>query len=223
MEGPVLKMSYRRRLKTGLVLALNKVFDANYPVEKLRGIHVSIEYPIESQHYPSIWVDFEDSVLQNAGIDHSEEDEGGGRFLRWRFEGHVSFTIASLTSLERDTIFDELVKVLAFGRSSDALNAFREFIENNEYIAMNIDFDEIQVGGNAATPGTPWETDEIIYESTVTMEVLGEFRTDVDTGDLVPLSRIVIDGRTMPSTEDAPAGPLHWQVPAQGLGSGDWH
>lgn len=216
-------MAYRRKLKTGLVLALKKVFDVNYPVEQLREIHTSIEYPVEPQDYPAIWVDFEEATLQNAGIDHYEVDEDGNRFLRWRFEGHASYTIASLTSLERDTIYDELIKVLAFGRSSEVLNAFREFVENNGFIAMNFDFDEIQVSGNAATPGTPWETDEIIYESTLIMQVLGEFVTNVDTGDMVPLSKIVIDGREVGSTEDDPSGPLHWNVPAQGLGAGDWH
>lgn len=216
-------MAYRTKLKTGLVVALGEVFNANYPVEKLREIHASIEYPVEPQDYPGIWVDFDEAVLQNAGIDHRETDEDGNVVLRWRFEGHVSYTIASLTSLERDLIYDELIKVLAFGKSSEVLNAFREFVENNDFVAMNFDFDEIQVSGNAATPGTPWETDEIIYESTVTMEVLGEFVTDVSTGDLVPLSKILIDGRTAPSTEEDPENPLHWDIPAQGLGAGDWH
>lgn len=216
-------MSYRVKLKTGLVLALQKVFTADYPAKKLRRIHVSIEYPVESQNYPGIWVDFDESTLENIGIDHRETDDDGNRVLRWRFEGQVSYTIASLTSLERDAIYDELIKVLAFGRSSEVLSPFREFVETNEFIAMNFNFDEIQVSGNAATPGTPWETDEIIYESTVSVEVVGEFTTDVNTGDLARLSRIVIDGRTMPSTEEDPQDPQHWQVPAQGLGTGEWH
>lgn len=216
-------MSYRRKLKTGLVTALKTVFDADYPVDKLRGIHVSIEYPVESQDYPGIWVDFDERTLQNAGVDHREVDEDGNVVLRWRFEGDVSYTIASLTSLERDTVYDEMVKVLAFGRSSEVLAAFRRFIENNDFVAMNFDFDEIQVSGNAATPGTPWETDEIIYESTITMQVMGEFVTDIDTGDLVRLSKIVIDGRTMPSTEEDPEGSLHWQIPAPGAGTDGWH
>lgn len=216
-------MAYRTKLKTGLVLALEEVFTPDYPVDKLRRIHVSIEYPVEQQDYPAIWVDFDEDLLENAGIDHRETDEDGNLLLRWKYEGHVSYTIASLTSLERDTIYDELIKVLAFGRSSEVLSPFREFIERNDFIAMNFNFDQIQVSGNAATPGTPWETDEIIYESTVSMEVIGEFVTDVNTGDLVPLSKILIDGRTAPSTEDDPQGPLHWQIPAQGLGTGDWH
>lgn len=222
-------MSYRRFLKTGLVKALEGTFNSNYPDEKMQGIKVSIEYPVEQQDYPSIWVDFEEATLQTAGIDHHEEDESGNRVLRWRFEGHASYTIAAMSSLERDRIYDELVKVLAFGRSADYLNAFREFIESNDFIAMNFDFDQIEVSGNAATPGTPWETDEIIYESTLIMQVLGEFVTQVDTGDLVALSKIVIDGRQTGSTEDDPTGAMHWEVdrnytpPASGGSVGDWH
>lgn len=222
MEGAFL-MSYRRKLKTGLVTALKETFDSGYPVERVRDIHVSIEYPVKPQHYPGIWVRFDEGTLQNAGIDHTETDEDGNLVLRWRYEGHASYTIASLTSLELDTIFDELIKVMAFGRSSESLGAFREFVENNDFIAMNFNFDEIEVTGNDAAPGTPWGSDEIIYESTVTMEVIGEFVTDIDTGNLVPLSKIVIDGRIAPSTEQNPDGPLHWEIPPEGLGTGAWH
>lgn len=222
-------MSYRRNLKAGLVTGLKKTFDANYPEEKLREIHVSIEYPVKQQDYPSIWVDFEEASLQTAGIDHHEKDEEGNLVLRWRYEGHASYTIAALSSLERDRIFDELVKVIAFGRSAEPLNAFREFVEDNNFIAMNFDFDQIEVAGNAATPGTPWDTDEIIYESTLVMQVLGEFVTDVDTGNLVPLSKIIIDGRQTPSTEEDPLGPLHWEIdqnhqpPESAFDASAWH
>jgi hypothetical protein len=195
-----------------LVTSLQRTFNAHYPEARLQNLHVSIEYPIKPQDYPSIWVDFEESLVQNAGIDHAERDEEGNLILRWRYEGNVSYTIAALSSLERDRIYDELVKVLAFSRSADHLNAFREFVENNDFIAMNFDFDQIEVHGNAATPGTPWETDEIIYERTLVMQVLGEFTTDVDTGDLVPLSRIIIDAREAGSTEADPTGPLHWDI-----------
>lgn len=215
-------MSYLRNLKTGLVLALRDTFDGNYPDATLQNLHVSIEYPIEKQHYPSIWVDFEDSALINAGIAHYEQDEDFNRLLRWRFEGSVSYTIAALSSLERDRIYDEMVKVLAFSRSNDELNAFREFVEDNEFIAMNFNFDEIEVHGTAAVPGTPWETDEIIYEKTLSMQLIGEFVTDVDTSNLVPLRKILIDGRTMPSTEDDPENPMHWEIPRADTDPDGW-
>lgn len=220
-------MSYLRVLKTGLVLALQETFNGSYPEEKLRELHVSIEYPIKRQEYPSIWVDFEDASLQTAGIDHHEKDEDGNILLRWRFQGIASYTIAALSSLERDRIYDEMVKVLAFGRSSEATGAFRDFVENNDLIAMNFDFDQIEVHGNAASPGTPWETDEIIYERTMAMQVMGEFVSSVDTGNLIPLSKIVIDARTWPSDEDAPANPVHWEIttgtPRPDFDPSAWH
>jgi hypothetical protein len=216
-------MSYLTKLKAGLTLALRKTFDAFYPDEKLRSLYVSIEYPIEKQQYPSIWVNFEETALHTSGVSHLEIDEDGNRILRWSYSGSVSYTIAALSSLERDLIFDELIRVIAFGRADDARNAFREYVEDNSLIAMNFNFDEVEVHGDAATPGTPWDTDEIIYERTVVMEVIGEFTTDVDTGNLVPLSKIIIDSRTAPSTESDPIDPMHWDIPRVTPETTEWH
>lgn len=205
-------MSYLRTLKTGLVVALRETFDATYPEETLRDLHVSIEYPVDQQDYPSIWVDYDDSSLQTAGIDHIEIADDGTRTLRWRFQGYATYTIAALSSLERDRIYDELVKVIAFSRSSESAGAFRQYIENNDLIALNFDFDQIEPHGSNASPGTPWQTDEMIYERTIAMQVLGEFNTNIDTGTLVPLSKIVIDGRQWPSTEANPDGLRHAEI-----------
>lgn len=216
-------MSYLRNLKATLVVALQQTFDGAYPDPRLQNLHVSIEYPIEPQEYPGIWVDFEESSLQTAGIDHYEYDDDGNKFLRWRYAGAVSYTIAAFSSLERDRIYDEMVKILAFGRSDDSLGAFRDYVESNPLIALNFNFDEIEVHGTAATPGTPWETDEIIYERTVVMQVIGEFVTDVNTGNLGVLSRIIIDARTSPSTEEDPDGSMHWDVPNLANPLSEWH
>lgn len=216
-------MSYLRNLKATLVEALKHTFNGVYPDERLQDLHVSIEYPIEPQEYPGIWVDFEETELTTAGINHFEFDEEDRRFLRWKYAGAASYTIAALSSLERDRIYDEMVKVMAFGRSSESLGAFREYIEDNPHLAINFNFDDIEVHGTAATPGTPWGTDEIIYERTVVMQAIGEFTTDVNTGDLGILSKIIIDARTSPSTEEAPANPLHWDVPNLRDPLSDWH
>lgn len=203
---------YRRSLKTLLVTALKQTFDGNYPDERLRDLHVSIEYPIKQQEFPSIWVNFEEGQLQTAGIDHHETDDDGNRVLRWRFDGHVSYTVAALSSLERDRIMDELVKIIAFSRSSDYLNAFRSYIETNDLIGINFDFDQLEVTGDSAAPGTPWETDEIIYECSLVLQALGEFVTSVDTGNMVLLSKIVVEGREWPSTELSPVNPGHVEI-----------
>lgn len=197
-------MTYIRPLKTELVRALQKTFNANYPVTELRDIHVSIEYPMKSQEFPSIWVDYEDASLQTAGIGHFETTESGQTVLRWRFEGYASYTIAAFSSLERDSIYDELVRIMAFARQGESFGNFRKEIENNALIAMNFDFDRIESHGSSGLPGTPWETDETIYERTIAMQVIGEFAVTVDTGVLVPLTEIRVIGREAPSTEQNP-------------------
>lgn len=217
------EMGYLRTLKTTLVLAMRKTFDNQYPDERLRSLLVSIEYPVQAQDYPSIWVDFEESIpLTTAGIAHQEYDDDGNPMLRWKFEGDVSYTIAAMSSLERDRIYDEVVRVMAFSRSHDYLSPFRDFIESNQYIAMNMNFDEIEVHGNAAAPGTPWDTDEVIYEKTVSMHILGEFVTSIADGNLAPLSKIIIQGRVDPSTEEDPAYPIDVNVPPSAALS-EWH
>ena len=62
-------MAYLVAIKTMLVDAIKNTFDANYPEEDFRGIHASIEYPVDKMSYPGIWVDFTDTgSLQIAGI-----------------------------------------------------------------------------------------------------------------------------------------------------------
>lgn len=184
-------------LKASMVKAARNTFDADYPPDpanadiSFANLWVDIEFPVERQHYPSMWVDFDPTKeLQIAGIDHREYTDDGHLVLRWRFEGHVTYTILALTSLERDRLFDEMVKVIAFGRDNPDLSTFRSYIESNPLIATDFDWDQIGVTGTAATPGTPWGTDEMIYETTIQMEVVGEFVSDPATAVLVPLSAI---------------------------------
>lgn len=217
-------MSYLTYLKTMLVEAVRETFNETYPIEEFRDLHASIEYPAEPANYPGIWVDYEDvDKLKIAGIDHkeytAETPEGYiGEFTRWRFSGYVSYTIAALSSWERDRLFDELVKVFAFGKEHPARARFRQYIEANDFIAANFDFDEIEPRGNVAAPGTPWGTDEMIYERTVNMEVIGEFIADNATGDLLPLSRIIISAGVALGPDENPTSVI---VP-DGLAT-DWH
>jgi hypothetical protein len=110
-----------------------------------------------------------------------------------------------------------MVRVMAFGDHEGGPTAhFRRIIENNNLIAANIDFDQIGIGSFAAVPGTPWGTDEIVYEGGVTMEVLGEFVSDSTASTLVPLSEI----RTYSYPEGDPDPTL---VPPPSLDNAQWH
>lgn len=229
---------YLVHLKTTLVQALRECFDGDYPEEDFRDIRCSIEFPIDQADYPGIWVNYSDTApLISAGIDHHEftepTPEGYVRqFTRWKFTGYASFTVVALTSLERDRLYDELVRVIAFTRESDQVPEFRAYIESNEFIAMNGNFDEIDVQGNSASPGTPWGTDEYIYEVTINLEVIGEFISDGSTGSLAPLSMIKVIGRmedaegNYPDEEDFPLGPQDIQMTvdaASVAASAGWH
>jgi len=184
-------------LKTVLTEAMKRTFDSDFPEADFRNLRVGIEFPIDQQDYPGIWVDFSPTTeLEVVGVDHREfavNEEGIARpYTRWKYGGMASYTCVALTSFERDRLFDEMVRVMAFGKEETPTSEFRAYIESNEFIGVNFDFDQITVGGFAASPGTPWGTDDMIYEATIQMECIGEFVSDGATGTLIPLSAITI-------------------------------
>lgn len=208
---------YLVNLKTLLTEAISKTFDEEYPEANFRGLHASTEFPVERLHFPGIWVDYNPiGSLQVAGVGHIEyadpSAEGNSRRIsRWRFQGEASFTVVAMSSLERDRLHDEMIRVMAFGQEQPSTSEFRAYIEDNEFLAVNFDFDEIATRGFAATMGTPWQTDEMIYEAEIAMECFGEFIADDQTGTLVPLSAIefLALGPTDPDTTETD-------------GQGDW-
>jgi hypothetical protein len=202
-----------RRLKKVLTDALKATFDSEYVAPKWRGLPIYLDFPDEKADYPGIWVGFEiASDLQKAGVGQMfvttrevQEQIEAGLFSVWRFQGWATFTGVALNNNERDWMFDEMVRVLAFGEEHDATQDFRNSIELNPYLAIDIDFDEIAIRGFSDTPGTPWGTDEVVSEFTVVMECLGEFVTDSITFDLVKLQDIQIQKtRVGPSVPGEP-------------------
>lgn len=213
---------YITPLKTILVEALKGTFDTAYPVTEFRKIHVDPDYPVEEQDYPAIWVDYDDTQpLLKAGIAHREDAHPVtgtevSPFTRWRFQGYISLTVIAMNALERDRLFDEMVRVVAFGEEDSVVGRFRYYISNNDLIAANLQTDKIEIRGNAAAPGTPWGTDEMMYERSLNLEIIGEFVPDPGTGVLVNLSKIIII-----ANEVLPGGEIG--DPITGTGPTDWH
>jgi hypothetical protein len=205
---------YITPVKTILTEALKQTFDASYPEPDFRNVHIDIEYPVDEQDYPSIWIDYEDTQdLTRAGVAHIETVDpvlhtSRPAFTRMRFQGYISMTVVAMTSLERDRLFDEVVRVVAFGNEDATLGRFRSYINNNDLIAFNIDTDRIQPRGSAAAPGTPWSTDELMYERTLNVGMIGEFIPDLATGTLVNISKIVMIP-TVDTTGDLGDPPLY--------------
>lgn len=199
-------------LLTLLVESLRRTFDADYPTEQFRGLWVSLEYPAAQANYPGIWVDFQPSTdMQSAGIGHVEftEPDGAGAvraFTRWRYAGMAQFTCVSLTGLERATLVDEVIKTIAFGLEDPGRSTFTQHMEDNDLVTCNLQRDKIDLTTKGETPGTPWGTDEVLYEQTIAIDCEGEFVSDGANGGLIPLSAVTVfpvaPGETPPPGDD---------------------
>lgn len=201
---------FLQEMKTALVKGLQATFDGGYPVVDLRGLRVSIEFPVLEQDYPCLWVDFEPSQnLKIAGISHVEyttDDNLTYRAVeRWRFWGYVTMTAVALSSAVRDQMLDEMVRVCAFGRTDPAASPFRTFIEENPYIAVDFSWDEVSLQQMSSVPGTPWGDDQFLYEGTVRLGCQGEFISDPATQDLIPMASLVVYPRAE-GEPDLPGG-----------------
>lgn len=179
---------YLHYVKATVVDALRQTFNENFPVAEFRNLPISIDYPVKEIDYPGIWIDFDPvGPLSNVGVGYVEKGESGKPRYRWRFAGSVSMTVVALSSLERDRLFDMLVSTMAFSKVEDNRSKFREVIEEGEYIGMNMDFDQIDQRGFGTAQGTPWGSDDMVYEATIAMETIGEFTSD-ELGEVVLVS-----------------------------------
>lgn len=191
---------YISPLKTIIVEALRETFDSQYPNPQFQDVNVQLDYPVENQEYPAVFVSYDDTgALKRAGVSMVEMvDPSSGAevapFARWRFQGTVSITVVSIaTALERDELYDEVVRVIAFGREDpDLVGRFHSYIDSNDLIASILQTDMMNPRGSSAAPGTPWGTDEMMFERTLDLEIVGEFVPDSLGGELVRLSRIII-------------------------------
>lgn len=189
---------YMRTLKTLAVQAVSQAFVLTYPETDPQGgqqpVFASLDYPVEPTAYPALWVTYAPAQLQTAGISYTETDGSGNFYARWRFSGTVSFTCAALSNNERDLLYDQLVSVLAFASQSNVPSPFRAFVENSPLIESTWSFDSLETSGHAEAPGTPWGTDEVIYEDTLSIQVTGEFTSDPVSLALINLRDIRVTG-----------------------------
>ncbi|GAA1978668.1 hypothetical protein [Kitasatospora viridis] len=205
------------RIKTIGLEAFKVVFDSQYDDPEFRDLPCSLEYPVSKTAFPSVWINYSDTdKIERAGVAHLETTHpttGGlvAPYTRWRFHGSLSYTVVALSSLQRDRIFDQLLRVTAFGGQDQILGRFRRTFETNDLIAVNVQWDQAEPTGDDASPGTPWETDEIVYERTLTIDLQGEFIPDPATNTLVPLSRFQVT-----ATPDM-------SIESNGGGFGIWH
>lgn len=210
---------YVTRVNTLGVEALHAAFDDQYPVGEFRGLHCSLEYPIKAVQMPEVWVRYSDTApLRQSGLAHVEDTDpvSGTRiapYTRWRFEGAWEFVVVALTSVERDRVYDELVATIAWSGFDTLRGRFRQYLEANDLIDLTLRTDEIESTGESAQPGTPWGTDEVLYERTLNVDLIGDFVPDPVTGVIVPLSKITV----------VPTADASIDETARGESFGVWH
>lgn len=204
------------QLKTAITVALREVFGPEYPVADFRDLPITIEFPYTEQQYPGVWVTWDPvGSISRAGIDNLfygppelTTDENPNNLYRYRFSGYSMYTVGALTSMQRDRLYDELVRVFLMSGDPN-VEGFRNYVESNSYIAMNMDFDTISTRGMAENPGTPWGTADIIYEATLAIETVGEFISDEFFTSLVPLAGINTTGQGFAfQSTTVPEGPV---------------
>lgn len=207
---------YISPLKTIIMEGLRETFDNQYPNSTFRDVNIQLDYPVANQGYPAIFVKYDDTTpLKRAGISMVEmtNPETGNLvapFARWRFQGMITLTCVSIvTALERDDLYDEVIRVVAFGREDPTLiGRFHSYVDSNDLIASILQTDVIHPQGADANPGTPWGTNEIMFERSLGLEIVGEFTPDMAAGSFVNLSKIIVE-----PTEDDGFGILAPQPP----------
>lgn len=183
---------------TAWVEGLKAVFhDTNYLGERMRDIPIHTEYPMAEVDYPSIWVNYSmQGDVKNVGIGHVEHydtDTGTAEVLRWHFGGLAEITVAAMSNLERALLLDELLKTVAIARIDENQEGIlRSTVERNDLIGQTVTWESVTVSGFGEMQGTPWGTDDVIYEATVSLVTTGEVVLDPRTGELVRLSDVIL-------------------------------
>jgi hypothetical protein len=179
-------------IKTAIVRALKAAFDdVDYPDEEIRGINISIEYPMKEMDYPHLWVNFSIDKLQDAGLGHFFLEEGiiKREFMFW---GTIRFNIVTLSSKERDIYASQLVQMLAFRNLNPIAAQFDEYLDSYPNLHMTIDRDTLLVQGQSVTLGTPWDEKEIAYEDGYAIKVMGQVESHFTVTPEI-LSKIIIE------------------------------
>lgn len=187
------------QVKTAVMVALKEALQGTTLGTDMSGSEVAVEmeYPMVKEYYPGIWVQFSFTEFVNAGLGMElpfKEDNGNWAVLKeFQFKGTVTMTIMALTNLQRDRIADSVVTMMMFARMPEHVitdptkdtKQFRTLITSiaaNPYIAMTINQDTLQPGGQTMTPGVPWDEELPGYEDSYSFDVLGQsnivFRND---------------------------------------------
>lgn len=193
--------------KRGVVMALRQTINGT-TLSSEGNVKIDMEYPATPETYPSIWVQFSLTRLRTAGMGH-EFYTDDGLVREWTYEGKVNLTLLFLSSKERDQMSDALITIFAFSRAQGTsatrgvtvqreggyeYSDFFTALEDNEYLSMAINSDELRPGGQSINVGVPWDPDTLVYEDSYSFDVMGQFETVVDDTGLYRIRSVQLAG-----------------------------
>lgn len=191
-------IGYKVRIKEEIIDALRAAFaEGSFPNrDKIGNVKVTLDYPTDQISYPAIMVELNEREINIAGVGHYElgENELGQQALlaHWRFNADVRFTIFGLTSADRDMLSSALVNIIAFPGASAAYKKFHTEIYDGEYIDMQIQASQIIPGGDSVLD-VPWDDPtRKLYQSTYSIQIMGEFYATHDSGELVNINDVKV-------------------------------
>lgn len=221
--------SHRRLVLRTVIGALTAVFGATYPREpQFQNLKVTPDYPLVLVDYPCVVVEYEPQRVVNAGVGHEEWFPDANMVMRkWnhsRFEGSLNFNVFGLSPLDRDLLSDAVTEVIRFGRLDAHLLPFFDSLYGAStdpvklmFSQLMLNADEIDFGGDSASPA-PWQPEDIlVYETTMTTTIHGGFYNvlPIDTFGYVTRAKAepYPQGTQEATIEFGPAQPLPFPDP----------
>jgi len=180
--------SHRRLVYRNVIAALRTAFDSLYDRDRqLVNLRITQQYPLQKIDYPSIVVEYQNRVVENAGVGHVEWfSDPLGRWRKWyhnRFEGTLNLRVYALSTLDRDIIADAIVELIRFGRLNQNLNRFFEIIypeadnwgpqpdgswldyDYNMFSQLMLDSDRLVSSGDSVMIA-PWQPEDVLVYTT---------------------------------------------------------
>ncbi len=182
---------------------------------KIKETAVRIEYQQDIQEMPSCFIDFNLSrQLEPSGLNNerfaTKADTGETYPVQtWRMAGDIVLSPRAAARAHAIILFDHLLADLCFSNAGNG--AMRRVLDDHPSIAMTLQWDRVSVQTPQPIMTTEFGTDEMFWEGSITIGMVGEFSADPERSVLVPLDEINT-AQYVPPIEDDPIPSLQgWQ------------
>ncbi len=195
--------SHRRLVYRTIIESLRDAFDGFYTREhQFTDLKITQQYPLKKVDFPAIVIEYQNTLVANAGVGHVEWfADQNGELRRWhhnRFEGSLYFTIYALSTLDRDILADALVEVVRFGTLDTQLNRFFEGIypSGEKWLAfqqIQLDSDQLHSSGDSASIA-PWQPEDmLVYTAAYSVAIQGGYYNVVEQQNWSKITHIILD------------------------------